>query len=180
MAERKRLILEGTQGFGLSLLHSDSYPYVTSRDTTAGTFVAEAGLSPMDVDEVVLVIRAHPIRVGGNSGPLPNEIDWPTVTREGGQSMPIIEHTSVTRTVRRVARFDPTVVRDAITVNSPTHIALNHLDYIDAKAGLSGTPTRRVQEFIEAVQFGIGRRIDFIGLGPAVVLPTASPVAIAR
>ena len=34
----ERLIIEGTQGYGLSLLHSQHYPYVTSRDTTAAGF----------------------------------------------------------------------------------------------------------------------------------------------
>ena len=81
----QRIIIEGTQGFGLSLLHSKYYPFVTSRDTTAAAFVSEAGLSPLDVDDIVLVLRAFPIRVGGNSGPLPNEIDWDTVTSESGQ-----------------------------------------------------------------------------------------------
>jgi adenylosuccinate synthase len=37
----ERLILEGTQGFGLSVLHAPDYPYVTSRDTTAAAFVSE-------------------------------------------------------------------------------------------------------------------------------------------
>jgi adenylosuccinate synthase len=42
----ERLVVEGTQGFGLSLLHSGYYPNVTSRDTSAAGFVAESGLSP--------------------------------------------------------------------------------------------------------------------------------------
>lgn len=47
LREGARIIIEGTQGFGLSLLHSEHYPHVTSRDTTAAAFVAEAGLSPL-------------------------------------------------------------------------------------------------------------------------------------
>ena len=125
----ERIILEGTQGFGLSVLHSSDYPNVTSRDTTAAAFVSEAGLSPMDVDEIVMVIRAFPIRVAGDSGPLPNEIDWETVTRESGSSEPIIERTSVTSKIRRVARFDPVIVQAAIEANAPTQIVLNHVDY---------------------------------------------------
>jgi len=58
-----RVIIEGTQGFGLSVLHAQYYPNVTARDTTAAGFVSEAGLSPLDVDEAVMVIRAFPIRV---------------------------------------------------------------------------------------------------------------------
>jgi adenylosuccinate synthase len=98
-----RVILEGTQGFGLSPLHSRHYPFTTSRDTTAAAFLAETGLSPLDVDDVILTIRAFPIRVAGNSGPLVDEIDWQTVTAEGGHNQPVEERTSVTKCIRRVA-----------------------------------------------------------------------------
>ncbi len=64
----KRVVVEGTQGFGLSLLQGGFWPKATSRDTTAAAFLAEAGLSPLDVDDVTLVIRCHPIRVAGDLG----------------------------------------------------------------------------------------------------------------
>ena len=67
----QRVVIEGTQGFGLSNLQSPYFPFATSRDTTASAFVSEAAISPLDVDEVVLVIRTFPIRVGGNSRPSP-------------------------------------------------------------------------------------------------------------
>ena len=63
----ERVVVEGTQGFGLSVWHSPHYPFATSRDTTASGFASEVGLSPRDIDDIVLVIRALPIRVGGNS-----------------------------------------------------------------------------------------------------------------
>ena len=69
--ERKRVVVEGTQGFGLSLLQGGFWPKATSRDTTAAAFLAEAGLSPLDVDDVTLVIRCHPIRVAGDWGRCP-------------------------------------------------------------------------------------------------------------
>ena len=131
LRHNERVILEGTQGFGLSLLHSPHYPKVTSRDTTAAAFLSEAGLSPLDTDDVVLVIRTFPIRVSGDSGPLPHEIDWETVTLESASGSPLIEYTSVTRQVRRVARFDADIVRKAIVHNNPTRIVLNHVDYLD-------------------------------------------------
>src|SRR4030042_4533673 len=86
----QRIIIEGTQGFGLSLLHSKYYPYVTSRDTTAAAFVSEAGLSPLDVDDIVLVLRAFPIRVGGNSGPLPHEVEWDTIAQESDSPQQVV------------------------------------------------------------------------------------------
>lgn len=137
----ERVIIEGTQGFGLSVFHGSDYPNVTSRDTTAAGFLSEVGLSPFDVDDIVLVIRAFPIRVAGNSGKLPEEIDWATVTAESGSQSPLSEHTSVTGGLRRVARFDSEVVAKAIQANRPTRIVLNHLDYVDAEAQRLGRPT---------------------------------------
>ena len=165
-----RIIIEGTQGFGLSLLHSSEYPYVTSRDTTAAAFVSEAGLSPLDVDQIVMVLRAFPIRVSGNSGPLPNEIDWQTVSLESGSSVPLLEHTSVTKSIRRVARFHPDVVRQAIMVNRPTHIVLNHLDYIDKSCCTLNALSAKALCFVEEVELFIDAPIDYCGFGPSSLL----------
>lgn len=162
----ERVVIEGTQGFGLSALHSPCYPYATSRDTTAAAFVAEAGLSPLDVDDIVLVIRAFPIRVAGNSGPLPGEFSWSDLTQESGRKTPIIEYTSVTKAVRRVARFDPEIVRQAIMYNKPTRIVLNHLDYVDDTSAGSLTSTTKTQTFLEYLENEIERHISYIGLGP--------------
>jgi len=170
LSSDERVIIEGTQGFGLSLLHSKYYPYVTSRDTSAAAFVAEAGLSPLDIDDVVLVLRAFPIRVGGNSGPLPNEIDWETVTHESRSDRPILEYTSVTKTMRRVARFDADVVRQAIIVNQPTCVVLNHLDHIDASCGRLNMLTNKTFEFVDEVGLLIEEQIDYFGFGPASIV----------
>ena len=129
--KKERIVIEGTQGFGLSPLHSRMFPKVTSRDTTAGAFVAEVGLSPLDVDDIALVLRAFPIRVAGDSGPLAHEISWEDITREGGHSSPIHEYTTVTKKLRRVGRFDPEIVKRAIAINQPTKIFLNHVDYVN-------------------------------------------------
>ena len=163
LAKHERIILEGTQGFGLSLLHSPFYPFVTSRDTPAAAFVAEAGLSPRDVDDIVLVIRAYPIRVAGSSGPLPNEITWESLTQEGDFQEPIQEYTSVTHKLRRVAKFDPEIVKQAILHNQPTRIVLNHVDYVKKEINEN---TQAINQFIQNIEQSIGRSIDFIGLSP--------------
>lgn len=173
LAQEERIIVEGTQGFGLSLLHAIDYPYVTSRDTTAAAFTAEAGLSPLDVDEVILVIRAFPIRVGGKSGHLPHEIDWPTISSESGSTVPLIEHTSVTRSVRRVGRFDSEVVRQAIMVNRPTCIVLNHLDYVDFSCRDSNVLSKKASCFVDEVKSWIGASIDYLGFGPSSLVKRA-------
>lgn len=174
----KRIIIEGTQGFGLSLLHSVDYPFVTSRDTTASAFVSEAGLSPLDVDQVVLVLRAFPIRVAGNSGRLPYEIDWETVSKESGSDNLIMEYTSVTKLTRRVARFHPEVVRQAIMVNQPTHIVLNHLDYIDNSYSISGKISEKVTHFIDNVESLIGLPVDYLGFSPSSLIKNLKTVKV--
>lgn len=154
LLQNRRIILEGTQGYGLSLLHSKNYPYVTSRDTTAAAFLSEAGISPLFVDEIVLVIRTFPIRVPGNSGPLVNETSWQEVFDAAGiTSDP--ELTSVTKKVRRIAKFDSEIVKSAIAVNSPTVIVLNHMDYV---------PINERGEFLYRIEKELELKIDYLGL----------------
>jgi adenylosuccinate synthase len=173
LAAQERVLVEGTQGFGLSLLHSIDYPYVTSRDTTAAAFLSEAGLSPLDVDEIVLVLRAFPIRVGGNSGRLPEEMSWETLSSESGSSAPIIEYTSVTKSVRRVGRFHPDVVRQAIMVNRPTCIVLNHLDYVDFSCRRSNALSEKASRFVDEVESRIDASIDYFGFGSSSLVRSA-------
>lgn len=167
-----RVVAEGSQGFGLSVLHGSFFPYATSRDTTAAGVLSEVGLSPLIVDEVALVIRAFPIRVPGNSGPLPNETSWEAIARDGGFEAAFSELTSVTRSKRRVARFDPEVVRGAIRANAPSAIFLNHLDYVDSRAAKTGLVTKRVEDFVQLVDASIGSRVSHIGLGPSICIPS--------
>lgn len=167
---RERVIIEGTQGFGLSLLHSQNYPFTTSRDTTAAGFLSEAGLGPLDVDDVVLVLRAFPIRVPGNSGPLSNEIDWNVVTKESGKGSSLIERTSVTRTVRRVARFEPEIVRQAIAANNPSRIVMNHVDYVDANCAVSNSLTKQAAKFVQEIEARLGRDIDYFGFSQSALV----------
>lgn len=165
LSKRERIIIEGTQGFGLSLLHSPYYPYVTSRDTSASAFVSEAGLSPMDVDEIVLVIRTYPIRVGGNSGPLPNEISWELLNKKLKRPPDFFELTSVTKTVRRIAEFDAEIVRQAILVNQPTQIVLNHLDYIE------GFDTNKMATtYLNYIENIIGNSVSYFGISNSLLL----------
>lgn len=73
------ILLEGTQGSLLDFI-TGPYPFVTNRSTNAAAWLAEAGLPPVNVD-VVLVVRSHPIRVAGNSGPMPGETTWPELAK---------------------------------------------------------------------------------------------------
>ena len=163
------VVVEGTQGYGLSVYHSPYYPHATSRDTTAAAFLSEVGVSPRLVAEVIMVVRTFPIRVSGNSGPLPNEVDWETVRRESAYPIPIAEFTSVTRRLRRVARFDLDIVKRAALVNSPTQIALMGTDYLDyrnrAATHFEGL-TDAARIFIDRIEEVLSASATLIGTGP--------------
>ena len=161
-----RVIVEGTQGFGLSILHGEYYPYATSRDTSAAGALSEAGLSPLDVDCIALVIRSYPIRVAGNSGPLRNETSWESVTQLSGSKKRLVEKTTVTGKIRRIAEFDSTEVRKAIAANNPTHVCLNHADYFDFSIHEKKLISEKVLHRLTEIETQIGRPIDFVGTGP--------------
>ena len=75
------ILLEGTQGTMLDF-HLGHYPFVTSRQTFASNWITECGLSPSLEYNVLMVVRTYPIRVAGNSGPLPNELYWAEFARK--------------------------------------------------------------------------------------------------
>ena len=126
----EHVVVEGTQGFGLSVHHYREWPYCTSRDTIAHAFLADAGIGAKDY-QVIMAVRTHPIRVHGNSGPLKNEISWEQVQKESGYPYPIAEYTTTTNRLRRVAKFDPDIISKAAQANGPTQIALHGADYLD-------------------------------------------------
>jgi len=178
--EGRRILIEGTQGFGLSVLHGESWPQATSRDTTASAFLSEAGLPPMTVDEVVLVLRSFPIRVAGDSGPLIGETTWEEVQAGSGSVASLREFTSVTNKLRRVGHFNPGVVRQAIRANRPTRIVLNHVDYIDASLFEQARLSRKAEDFVSFVGDAIGQRVTDVGTGPTHLFSARTPTEAYR
>lgn len=162
---KAHVVIEGTQGYGLSNYHTMEYPCATSRDTTAAGFLSETGLSPFDVEHVVMTIRAFPIRVAGHSGTLKEEMNWEQVSEESGSKEYFEEKTTVTHCVRRVARFTPDIVKEAILVNQPDVIVLNHMDYIDISHKNTDELSKKQKEFLASVETGIGRKISYCGNG---------------
>jgi adenylosuccinate synthase len=127
-----RVMIEGTQGTGLSL-HHGNYPHVTARETTASGCLADAGVAPGRVRNVVMVVRRYPIRVGGESGPMGIEIDFQAVSDRSGipvEEIREIEVGSVSGNQRRIAEFDWEQLRRSATINGATDIALSFSDYI--------------------------------------------------
>ncbi|MBC2664307.1 adenylosuccinate synthetase [Novosphingobium flavum] len=168
-----RIVIEGTQGFGLSLYDGGYWPKATSRATTAAAALAETGLSPMDVDNVVLVIRSYPIRVAGNSGPLPGETSWEAISESIDAQTNLREFTTVTKKLRRVGHFDASVVKAAIACNNPTMIVLNHLDYVGLEADLDDANSK-INDFIREVSDAIGLAMTHFGFSDRGMTPNPS------
>jgi adenylosuccinate synthase len=162
------LIVEGTQGFGLSLLHGPHYPHVTARDTTAAGFASEVGLSPRQVNDIIMVIRTFPIRVGGDSGPLAEEITWEEVQRMSGSPEVVPEFTSVTGKLRRVARFDLEAVKVACQYNRPTSLALmglDRLDHANYRALDVDQLTPKAIKLVRTIENATQVKVDWLGTG---------------
>lgn len=168
----QKVLVEGTQGSGLSLYHSLYYPKTTSRDTTAAGFISEVGLSPRLVSEVVLVFRTFPIRVAGaQAGPLSEELTWEQLQVESNSPIPLHEYTSVTHKLRRLGRFDWEAAKTAVRLNRPTRIAVNFLDYLDFKnrgASQWAELSSGAIAFLENLEATCGAEAVYIGTGPCL------------
>jgi adenylosuccinate synthase len=118
------VLLEGAQGTLLDLDHG-SYPFVTSSNPVAGGACTGGGIGPLQVDEVIGVMKAYSTRVG--SGPFPTELhdEIGTGIAERGH-----EFGTVTGRPRRVGWFDTVPLRYAVAVNSNSAIVLNKLDIL--------------------------------------------------
>lgn len=163
------VLVEGTQGYGLSLYHTPQFPFATGRDTTAAGFLSEVGLSPRHVTSIIMAVRTFPIRVAGNSGPLPNETTWEEVRRTSGAPIDISEFTTTTNRLRRVARFDPEIVRRAARTNGATEIALHGADYLcfDNRSARSfDALTDGTRKFVHDLEAATCTRVSLVGIGP--------------
>ena len=167
-ARGERILLEGTQGTGLSMFHGD-YPSVTSRDTTVSGCLSEAGIGPRRVNRIVLVCRTYPIRVGGESGGFSKEINWETVSERSRipvEELREHEKGSVSGTQRRVGEFDWKMLRKSCHLNSPTDVALTFVDYLDnanREAIRFDQLTPETIKFVEDVEIVAGVPCSLIG-----------------
>lgn len=167
-ASGKRIMLEGTQGSGLSL-HHGPYPYVTSRDTNVAGCLAEAGIAPARVRKVIMVVRTYPIRVSGTSGPLTAELSWEQIeARSGLSGLAAKERTSKTDRLRRVGEPEWDLLRKAAVLNAPTDVALTFADYLSAKnadASRFEQLTDDTIRFVDEVERVTGARVSLIATG---------------
>ncbi|WP_456487335.1 adenylosuccinate synthetase [Candidatus Alkanophaga liquidiphilum] len=161
--EGKRVLIEGTQGFGISLFYG-TYPYVTSKDTTASQIAADVGLGPTKVDEVVVVFKAFPTRVG--AGPFKTEM-----SDAEAKTLGIEEFGTVTGRKRRIGRWDAEMARYAATLNGATQIAITGIDRIDPVCrGVTEFEklSEKAKEFVARVERDVGVPVTLISTGPGL------------
>lgn len=178
---RQSIVLECPQGFDLDVNHGIEYPYCTSRQTTSAQAVADAGLPPQIVSDVIAVIRPYPIRVGnayddngnmvGTSGSYLNskELTWEEIAERSGTPIDEIrELTTVTKKLRRVFDIDFDRLQHMVDTNGVTQIALNFANYIDydikGKNKITDI-TPKVREFIDNVEKHTRVPVTLIGTG---------------
>jgi len=157
----KNVLLEGTQGILLSLFHG-TYPYVTSRDTSAAAICSEVGVGPTKVDNVLLVLKSFMTRVG--TGPLPGEI-----SKEEAQKRGWFETAAGTGRDRRAAPFNFELAKKAVMINGATQIALTKLDCIYPKCQGARTFNElpvEAKQLINDIEKQTGTPVALVGTGP--------------
>jgi adenylosuccinate synthase len=131
LRDDKNVLFEGAQGTFLDLDHG-TYPYVTSSSCVAGAACTGAGVGPTQIDRVLGISKAYMTRVGG--GPFPTE-DHGRMGRHLQQAG--AEFGATTGRKRRCGWLDAVMLREAVTVNGLTSLALNKLDVL---SGLREVP----------------------------------------
>ncbi|HMK54649.1 MAG TPA: adenylosuccinate synthetase [Methanobacteriaceae archaeon] len=159
--EGRDVFIEGSQGFGLSLYYG-TYPFVTSKDTTASTAAADVGVGPTRIDDVIVVFKSYITRVG--EGPFPSEI-----TQKEAEDMNIEEYGTVTGRRRRVGLFDMDLARESCMINGATQIALTCVDRLYPaceRVKDYSAVSAEVKRFVEEVQDATGVPVTIISTGP--------------
>ena len=160
LEKNKDVLVEGTQGYYLSLYHGE-YPYVTSRNTSASGVLSEIGVGPKYVDHIIVVFKSYVTRVG--EGPLEGEIGWDEAKKLG-----IAEIATVTGRKRRSAPFNVKLAKEAVRVNSATQVAITKLDSLfkDAKGvkEYSKLPTE-AKKWLDQIEGELKVPITLIGTG---------------
>jgi adenylosuccinate synthase len=138
LRDGKSVLFEGAQGTFLDLDHG-TYPYVTSSNCVAGTACTGAGVGPTQIDRVLGISKAYLTRVGG--GPFPTE--------DRGRMGEHLQRTgsefgATTGRKRRCGWLDAVMLREAVTVNGLTGLALNKLDVLSGLAEIPVATAYRI------------------------------------
>lgn len=181
------VLVEGSQGCDLDINYGLAYPNTTSRQCHAGQLVADCGISPKLVDDIIMIMRPYPIRISNTTNLVDEqgntivassgdydgakEITWDIIKERCGapDDVEFGEMTTVTKKMRRVFEMNWERLEYVTKLNRPTMIALNFVQYIDWRAykckSYEELP-EAVINFIEYVEHVTGVPVKLIGTGP--------------
>ncbi|MEI7827012.1 MAG: adenylosuccinate synthetase [Euryarchaeota archaeon] len=157
----KNVILEGSQGFGISLFYG-TFPYVTSKDTTASQIAADVGVGPTRIDETIVVFKTFPTRVG--EGPFETQMS------EGeAKKLEIEEFGTVTGRPRRIGWWDSKMAAYSAMINGATQVAITGLDKLDPNVrGVDKYDdlSTKVRTFLREAEEQVGVPFTLLSTGP--------------
>lgn len=161
------VLIEGSQGWGLSLFHG-TYPYVTSKDTTASTLAADVGIGPLKINEVVVAFKSFVTRA--SPGPLANEYSSEEIKQLGLEEAETAIVYEKPGGIRRVGHFDFETAKRVLRMNSATQIALTCIDKLYPECrGVKSYDELGVQarDFISNIETKLKVPVTLISTGPA-------------
>lgn len=176
------VMVEGSQGCDLDINYGLGYPHTTSRQCHAGQLVADCGISPRLVSDIIMIMRPYPIRISNqtnigleiSSGDYDGakELTWDIIRERCGAPADIEfgEMTTVTKKMRRVFEMNWDRLAYVTALNRPTQIALNFAQYIDWNAHRCtrwAELPAKVKDFIAKVEDVTNVKVTLIGTGAA-------------
>ena len=124
-SEEQSVLFEGAQGALLDI-DQGTYPFVTSSNCSPSGIASGAGCGPLDVGNILGVVKAYVTRVG--EGPMPTEIYdelGEYIAKTGG------EVGATTGRPRRCGWFDAVLMKRIIQTNSISGLCLTKIDVLD-------------------------------------------------
>lgn len=125
IVDNKKLLFEGAQGTHLDIEHG-TYPFVTSSSTVSGNAACGSGVGPLNLNEIIGIVKAYTTRVG--EGPFPTELQDETGDRLQKKGA---EFGATTGRKRRCGWLDMVMLRNAARLNSLTGLVITKLDVLD-------------------------------------------------
>lgn len=168
MHSHEKVLAICAQGHSLSL-NFGFWPYCTSRNTSPAQVIADAAISPLDVERIIGCFRTFPIRVSnrynmdgtmvGYSGPCysdQEELSW------GDIGVPA-ELTSVSKKIRRVFSFSANQLMESVRMNGATNIFLGFINYLPA-----GQDQEEFIDLVKTAAWSCGTKLSWIGFGKTI------------
>lgn len=162
-------IIETAQGYGLSNVNANTFPYCTSCEVNPAAALSACALPSRLRHGVLAVVRTHPIRIAGDSGPLLQETSWSELGVEP-------EQTTVTRKTRRVGKMEFDALEAMKVACRPDAIVVTFMDYVQKDlAGMDDINEVREKldgktaGFLGEVSTACGAKVVGLGTGPGIV-----------